>query len=170
MSSSCDKSSWCCRWDHREEWCGTREDSPGRSGLWASSSGCSLSNINMIQVSAFTKCYLFFICVHPKPDYVYCSAGVGNCTENQCLHLKPRCVCLVYSGQVDWAALAQAWIAQKESTGPPPHSVQPNGQDIPSVEPVGQSNHGNFQGDPPFNRVWQPSTGTDQLPFSLLKY
>ena len=63
------------------------------------------------------------------------------------LHLK---------GQVDWAALAQAWIAQKESTGSEPPNIQPNGQDIPGLEPVGQSNHGAFQGDPAFGRMWQP--------------
>uniref|UniRef100_A0A8C7WZQ9 PNN-interacting serine/arginine-rich protein n=1 Tax=Oryzias sinensis TaxID=183150 RepID=A0A8C7WZQ9_9TELE len=67
-------------------------------------------------------------------------------------------------GQVDWAALAQAWIAQKESTGPPQHNVQPNGQDMPSVEPVGQSNHGTFQGEPPFSRAWQPEWGIHGQP------
>lgn len=61
-------------------------------------------------------------------------------------------------GQVDWAALAQAWIAQKESTGAEQPSIQPNGQDIPGLEPVGQSNHGAFQGDPAFGRMWQPGT------------
>ncbi|XP_030250834.1 arginine/serine-rich protein PNISR isoform X3 [Sparus aurata] len=60
-------------------------------------------------------------------------------------------------GQVDWAALAQAWIAQKESTGSEPQNIQPNGQDIPGLEPVGQSNHGTFQGDPAFGRMWQPA-------------
>lgn len=63
---------------------------------------------------------------------------------------------LHYKGQVDWAALAQAWIAQKESTGSEPQNIQPNGQDIPGLEPVGQSNHGTFQGDPAFGRMWQP--------------
>lgn len=62
----------------------------------------------------------------------------------------------VSAGQVDWAALAQAWIAQKESTGPEQQSIQPNGQDIPGIESAGQSNHGAFQGDPAFGRVWQP--------------
>uniref|UniRef100_A0A3P8U1I4 Uncharacterized protein n=1 Tax=Amphiprion percula TaxID=161767 RepID=A0A3P8U1I4_AMPPE len=61
-------------------------------------------------------------------------------------------------GQVDWAALAQAWIAQKESTGAEQHNIQPNGQDIPGIESVGQSNHGAFQGDPAFGRMWQPGT------------
>lgn len=61
-------------------------------------------------------------------------------------------------GQVDWAALAQAWIAQKESTGAEQPSIQPNGQDIPGLEPVGQSNHAAFQGDPAFGRMWQPGT------------
>ncbi|XP_029957963.1 arginine/serine-rich protein PNISR isoform X3 [Salarias fasciatus] len=67
-------------------------------------------------------------------------------------------------GQVDWAALAQAWIAQKESTGVEPPSIQPNGQDIPSVEPVGQSNHGTFQGDSAFGRMWQPEWGIHGQP------
>lgn len=61
-------------------------------------------------------------------------------------------------GQVDWAALAQAWIAQKESTGPEPPTIQPNGQDLPGLEPVAPSNHGAFQGDPGFGRIWQPGT------------
>ena len=59
---------------------------------------------------------------------------------------------------MDWAALAQAWIAQKESTGAEQPNIQPNGQDIPGLEPVGQSNHGAFQGDPAFGRMWQPGT------------
>ncbi|XP_072250928.1 arginine/serine-rich protein PNISR isoform X2 [Leuresthes tenuis] len=67
-------------------------------------------------------------------------------------------------GQVDWAALAQAWIAQKESTGAQQHNVQPNGQDIPGLEPVGQSNHGAFQGDPAFGRMWQPEWGMHGQP------
>ncbi|XP_023668791.2 arginine/serine-rich protein PNISR isoform X1 [Paramormyrops kingsleyae] len=60
-------------------------------------------------------------------------------------------------GQVDWAALAQAWIAQKESAGPPVEqpSQQPNGQDVQSLEPAPNS-HGSFQGDSAFNRMWQP--------------
>lgn len=60
------------------------------------------------------------------------------------------------AGQVDWAALAQAWIAQKESTGAEQPNIQPNGQDIPGLEPVAQNNHGAFQGDPAFGRMWQP--------------
>ncbi|XP_035527809.1 arginine/serine-rich protein PNISR isoform X3 [Morone saxatilis] len=67
-------------------------------------------------------------------------------------------------GQVDWAALAQAWIAQKESTGAEPQNIQPNGQDIPGLEPVGQSNHGAFQGDPAFGRLWQPEWGMHGQP------
>lgn len=71
---------------------------------------------------------------------------------------------------MDWAALAQAWIAQKESSGPgteqqqqqqpppPQQPMQPNGQDIPGLEPTAHNNHGNFQGDPNFNRMWQPGT------------
>lgn len=60
-------------------------------------------------------------------------------------------------GQVDWAALAQAWIAQKESTGGPPHNIQPNGQDIPVHEPPPAANHAAFQGEPAFGRMWQPA-------------
>ncbi|CAB1423511.1 unnamed protein product [Pleuronectes platessa] len=67
-------------------------------------------------------------------------------------------------GQVDWAALAQAWIAQKESTGPEQPHVQPNGQDIPGLEPVRQINHGAFQGDPAFGRIWQPEWGMHGQP------
>ncbi|XP_042280803.1 arginine/serine-rich protein PNISR isoform X2 [Thunnus albacares] len=67
-------------------------------------------------------------------------------------------------GQVDWAALAQAWIAQKESTGAEQQSIQPNGQDIPGLEPVAQSNHGTFQGDPAFGRMWQPEWGMHGQP------
>ncbi|KAK7886480.1 hypothetical protein WMY93_026101 [Mugilogobius chulae] len=66
--------------------------------------------------------------------------------------------------QVDWAALAQAWIAQKESTGPEPQSIQPNGQDIPGLETVGPGNHGAFQGDPAFGRMWQPEWGMHGQP------
>ncbi|XP_062254689.1 arginine/serine-rich protein PNISR isoform X5 [Platichthys flesus] len=66
--------------------------------------------------------------------------------------------------QVDWAALAQAWIAQKESTVPEQPRIQPNGQDIPGLEPVGQSNHGAFQGDPAFGRMWQPEWGMHGQP------
>lgn len=68
------------------------------------------------------------------------------------------CIFWLCEGQVDWAALAQAWIAQKESTGTEQQNVQPNGQDIPGLEPVGQSNHGAFQGEPAFGRMWQPGT------------
>ncbi|KAI3360624.1 hypothetical protein L3Q82_002490 [Scortum barcoo] len=67
-------------------------------------------------------------------------------------------------GQVDWAALAQAWIAQKESTGAEQPNIQPNGQDIPGLEPVGQTNHGAFQGDPAFGRMWQPEWGMHGQP------
>ncbi|KAM9353622.1 arginine/serine-rich protein PNISR isoform 2-T2 [Symphorus nematophorus] len=67
-------------------------------------------------------------------------------------------------GQVDWAALAQAWIAQKESTGAEQPNIQPNGQDIPGLEPVGPSNHGAFQGDPVFGRMWQPEWGMHGQP------
>uniref|UniRef100_A0A672ZF79 PNN-interacting serine/arginine-rich protein n=1 Tax=Sphaeramia orbicularis TaxID=375764 RepID=A0A672ZF79_9TELE len=67
-------------------------------------------------------------------------------------------------GQVDWAALAQAWIAQKESTGAEQPNIQPNGQDIPGIEPVGQGNHGAFQGDPAFGRMWQPEWGMHGQP------
>lgn len=67
------------------------------------------------------------------------------------------CGCIyLCAGQVDWAALAQAWIAQKESTGAEQPSVQPNGQEIPGIEHTGPNNHGAFQGDQGFNRVWQP--------------
>lgn len=72
-----------------------------------------------------------------------------------------KSVCFIFwlcAGQVDWAALAQAWIAQKESTGAEQQNIQPNGQDVPGIEPVGQSNHGAFQGDPAFGRMWQPGT------------
>ncbi|KAL4657454.1 hypothetical protein GN956_G4941 [Arapaima gigas] len=63
-------------------------------------------------------------------------------------------------GQVDWAALAQAWIAQKESSGPPVDQpgLQSNGQDIQGLEPA-PNNHGTFQGDSGFNRMWQPEWG-----------
>uniref|UniRef100_A0A8C6MJS6 PNN-interacting serine/arginine-rich protein n=1 Tax=Nothobranchius furzeri TaxID=105023 RepID=A0A8C6MJS6_NOTFU len=68
-------------------------------------------------------------------------------------------------GQVDWAALAQAWIAQKESTGTPQHSVQPNGQDIPGLDSAPPpSNHGSFQGDSAFGRIWQPEWGMHSQP------
>ncbi|XP_019220070.1 arginine/serine-rich protein PNISR isoform X3 [Oreochromis niloticus] len=67
-------------------------------------------------------------------------------------------------GQVDWAALAQAWIAQKESTGGEQQNIQPNGQEIPGLESVGQNNHSNFQGDPAFGRMWQPEWGMHGQP------
>ncbi|XP_028984046.1 arginine/serine-rich protein PNISR isoform X3 [Betta splendens] len=67
-------------------------------------------------------------------------------------------------GQVDWAALAQAWIAQKESTGAEPQSIQPNGQDIPGLETVGQNNHTAFQSEPTFGRMWQPEWGIHGQP------
>ncbi|XP_035280423.1 arginine/serine-rich protein PNISR isoform X3 [Anguilla anguilla] len=68
-------------------------------------------------------------------------------------------------GQVDWAALAQAWIAQKESTGTPvdQQPLQPNGQEVQNLEPV-PNNHGNFQNDPSFNRMWQPEWGMHGQP------
>ncbi|XP_034031320.1 arginine/serine-rich protein PNISR isoform X2 [Thalassophryne amazonica] len=67
-------------------------------------------------------------------------------------------------GQVDWAALAQAWIAQKECTGAEPQSLQPNGQDIPGLEPTTQNSHGNFQSETSFGRVWQPEWGISGQP------
>lgn len=62
--------------------------------------------------------------------------------------------------QIDWAALAQAWIAQREASGQQsiveqPPGMMPNGQDMPTME-SGPNNHGNFQGDSNFNRMWQP--------------
>ncbi|XP_076006440.1 arginine/serine-rich protein PNISR isoform X2 [Genypterus blacodes] len=67
-------------------------------------------------------------------------------------------------GQVDWAALAQAWIAQKESTGPEQQNLPPNGQEIPGLEPLPQNNHGSFQSDPSFGRMWQPEWGMHGQP------
>lgn len=63
-------------------------------------------------------------------------------------------------GQIDWAALAQAWIAQREASGQQsmveqPPGMMPNGQDMSTME-SGPNNHGNFQGDSNFNRMWQP--------------
>lgn len=59
--------------------------------------------------------------------------------------------------------MAQAWIAQREATDVDVmehHGMIPNGQDlpppVPQMEPV-PNNH-NFQGDPNFNRMWQPGT------------
>ncbi|CDQ73495.1 unnamed protein product [Oncorhynchus mykiss] len=68
--------------------------------------------------------------------------------------------------QVDWAALAQAWIAQKESTGPTvdQQNIHPNGQDIPGMDPVMPNNHGSFQGDTNFGRMWQPEWGMHGQP------
>lgn len=40
--------------------------------------------------------------------------------------------------------------------------MMPNGQDISGIE-SGPNNHNNFQGDPNFNRMWQP--GLSSLPF-----
>lgn len=78
------------------------------------------------------------------------------------------CIFWLSAGQVDWAALAQAWIAQKESTGAEQQNLQPNGQDIPGLEPVGQGNHGPFQGDPAFGRMWQPGISLTLKPsFSI---
>ncbi|XP_073192941.1 arginine/serine-rich protein PNISR isoform X4 [Lepidochelys kempii] len=69
--------------------------------------------------------------------------------------------------QIDWAALAQAWIAQREASGQQSvveqQGMMPNGQDISGIEP-GPNNHGNFQGDPNFNRMWQPEWGMPHQP------
>lgn len=69
-------------------------------------------------------------------------------------------------GQIDWAALAQAWIAQREASGQQSvveqQGMMPNGQDISGIE-SGPNNHNNFQGDPNFNRMWQP--GLFSFPF-----
>ncbi|XP_042628734.1 arginine/serine-rich protein PNISR isoform X2 [Cyprinus carpio] len=69
-------------------------------------------------------------------------------------------------GQVDWAALAQAWIAQKESTGGVANQqgIQPNGQEVQHLEPPGHNNHGAFPGDPNFGRGWQPEWGMHGQP------
>ncbi|KAI7806218.1 Sfrs18 protein [Triplophysa rosa] len=67
-------------------------------------------------------------------------------------------------GQVDWAALAQAWIAQKESSVPEPPSIQPNGQDLQNIEPPARNNHGAFPGDSNFGRGWQPEWGMHGQP------
>lgn len=40
--------------------------------------------------------------------------------------------------------------------------MMPNGQDISGIE-SGPNNHNNFQGDPNFNRMWQP--GLFSFPF-----
>lgn len=70
--------------------------------------------------------------------------------------------------QIDWAALAQAWIAQREASGQQsmveqPPGMMPNGQDMSTME-SGPNNHGNFQGDSNFNRMWQPEWGMHQQP------
>uniref|UniRef100_A0A672L795 PNN interacting serine and arginine rich protein n=1 Tax=Sinocyclocheilus grahami TaxID=75366 RepID=A0A672L795_SINGR len=69
-------------------------------------------------------------------------------------------------GQVDWAALAQAWIAQKESTGGVANQqgIQPNGQEMQHMEPPAHNNHGAFPGDPNFGRGWQPEWGMHGQP------
>ncbi|KYO40044.1 arginine/serine-rich protein PNISR [Alligator mississippiensis] len=69
--------------------------------------------------------------------------------------------------QIDWAALAQAWIAQREASGQQgvveQQGMMPNGQEISGVE-SGANNHNNFQGDPNFNRMWQPEWGMPHQP------
>ncbi|XP_019686561.1 arginine/serine-rich protein PNISR isoform X2 [Prionailurus viverrinus] len=70
--------------------------------------------------------------------------------------------------QIDWAALAQAWIAQREASGQQsmveqPPGMMPNGQDMSTME-SGPNNHGSFQGDSNFNRMWQPEWGMHQQP------
>uniref|UniRef100_A0A8V0XCL4 PNN interacting serine and arginine rich protein n=1 Tax=Gallus gallus TaxID=9031 RepID=A0A8V0XCL4_CHICK len=69
--------------------------------------------------------------------------------------------------QIDWAALAQAWIAQREASGQQSvveqQGMMPNGQDISGIE-SGSNNHNNFQGDPNFNRMWQPEWGMPHQP------
>ncbi|KAK2512266.1 hypothetical protein Q9233_016374 [Columba guinea] len=69
--------------------------------------------------------------------------------------------------QIDWAALAQAWIAQREASGQQnvveQQGMMPNGQDISGIE-SGPNNHNNFQGDPNFNRMWQPEWGMPHQP------
>lgn len=77
---------------------------------------------------------------------------------DSCRNLHIEHVILIL-GQIDWAALAQAWIAQREATGQQgvveQQGMMPNGQEMSGMEP-GPNNHGNFQGDPNFNRMWQP--------------
>uniref|UniRef100_A0A2D4GQN7 Arginine/serine-rich protein PNISR n=1 Tax=Micrurus corallinus TaxID=54390 RepID=A0A2D4GQN7_MICCO len=69
--------------------------------------------------------------------------------------------------QIDWAALAQAWIAQREASGQQSVVEQqgmiPNGQEMTGMEP-GPNNHGNFQNDPNFNRMWQPEWNMPHQP------
>lgn len=61
----------------------------------------------------------------------------------------------------DWlGCIGQAWIAQREASGQQsmveqPPGMMPNGQDMSTME-SGPNNHGNFQGDSNFNRMWQP--------------
>uniref|UniRef100_A0A4W4EH16 PNN-interacting serine/arginine-rich protein n=1 Tax=Electrophorus electricus TaxID=8005 RepID=A0A4W4EH16_ELEEL len=66
--------------------------------------------------------------------------------------------------QVDWAALAQAWIAQKESSGGAvePQPLQPNGQDMPGLDT--HNNHAAFQTESSFGRMWQPEWGMHGQP------
>ncbi|XP_059839151.1 arginine/serine-rich protein PNISR isoform X3 [Hypanus sabinus] len=64
--------------------------------------------------------------------------------------------------QIDWAALAQAWIAQREaseeSAAPQQPVIIPNGQAVHGIE-NSQENHGSFPGDPNFNRMWEQDWG-----------
>ncbi|XP_067840876.1 arginine/serine-rich protein PNISR isoform X2 [Heptranchias perlo] len=64
--------------------------------------------------------------------------------------------------QIDWAALAQAWIAQREASEESVTAQQPvmipNGQAVHGIE-NSQDNHGNFPGDPNFNRMWEQDWG-----------
>lgn len=147
------KCSWsgCFRCKSWKEQCGTREDSPGRNGLLASSSGCNLFSISMIQVSEWCSC---------TTNGIFAPSIKKNLNILQWIQKLHWQLVLMhfFPGQVDWAALAQAWIAQKESTGGEQQNIQPNGQDIPGLESVGQNNHSNFQGDPAFGRMWQPGT------------
>ncbi|XP_042188922.1 arginine/serine-rich protein PNISR isoform X2 [Callorhinchus milii] len=67
--------------------------------------------------------------------------------------------------QIDWAALAQAWIAQREATEEPVTTPQPviipNGQAVHAIENA-PDNHANFPGDPNFNRMWEQDWGMQQ--------
>uniref|UniRef100_A0A2D4IIV2 PNN-interacting serine/arginine-rich protein n=1 Tax=Micrurus lemniscatus lemniscatus TaxID=129467 RepID=A0A2D4IIV2_MICLE len=69
--------------------------------------------------------------------------------------------------QIDWAALAQAWIAQREASGQQnvveQQGMIPNGQEMTGMEP-GPNNHANFQNDPNFNRMWQPEWNMPHQP------
>ncbi len=73
-----------------------------------------------------------------------------------------------FAGQVDWAALAQAWIAQKESTGGVADQ-RPNGQEIQNMGPPAHNNHGAFPGDHNFGRGWQPGKANFSVWLSILK-